>query len=160
MKKLFFAAALVASILIQPAFAQLSPLLDNYYGIKNALVSDDTKAAAGKAVDLLKAIDAVDMKSLPAKDHTAFMAVKDKLIFDAKNISGASDIELQRNHFTSLSSNMATLAKQTTLSQQPIYQEFCPMKKAYWLSNETAIKNPYYGSSMLTCGKVTATLKP
>jgi hypothetical protein len=34
------------------------------------------------------------------------------------------------------------------------------MKKASWLSSEAAIKNPYFGSAMLTCGKVTATLKP
>jgi hypothetical protein len=26
-------------------------------------------------------------------------------------------------------------------------------KGANWLSKENAIKNPYYGSSMLTCGK-------
>ncbi|MAQ74933.1 MAG: hypothetical protein CL613_01215 [Aquimarina sp.] len=31
------------------------------------------------------------------------------------------------------------------------------MKKAYWLSKEKDIKNPYYGSSMLTCGKVAET---
>ena len=29
------------------------------------------------------------------------------------------------------------------------------MKKAAWLSSEKQIKNPYYGSSMLTCGEVT-----
>ena len=28
------------------------------------------------------------------------------------------------------------------------------MKKAYWVSQESEIKNPYYGSSMLSCGKV------
>jgi hypothetical protein len=28
------------------------------------------------------------------------------------------------------------------------------MKKASWLSNDKAIKNPYYGSAMLTCGNV------
>ncbi|RYF82932.1 MAG: DUF3347 domain-containing protein, partial [Chitinophagaceae bacterium] len=36
---------------------------------------------------------------------------------------------------------------------------YCPMKKALWLSNEKAIKNPYYGSAMLTCGKVTETIE-
>jgi len=34
------------------------------------------------------------------------------------------------------------------------------MKKAVWLSNEKAIKNPYYGSQMLTCGKVVETINP
>jgi hypothetical protein len=34
------------------------------------------------------------------------------------------------------------------------------MKKAYWLSGDAAIKNPYFGSSMLTCGKVSTTINP
>jgi len=33
------------------------------------------------------------------------------------------------------------------------------MKKTYWLSNEAAIKNPYYGNAMLNCGNVTDTMK-
>lgn len=40
-----------------------------------------------------------------------------------------------------------------------VYYQYCPMKKAYWLSMEKEIKNPYYGSSMLTCGKVIETKK-
>ncbi|RYF87461.1 MAG: DUF3347 domain-containing protein, partial [Chitinophagaceae bacterium] len=43
------------------------------------------------------------------------------------------------------------------LSSQPIYLQYCPMKKASWLSSEKQIRNPYYGSSMLTCGEVTET---
>jgi hypothetical protein len=36
---------------------------------------------------------------------------------------------------------------------------YCPMKKSNWLSNEKTVKNPYYGSAMLTCGEVTGTIK-
>ena len=100
------------------------------------------------------------MAAIPAKDHATFMSLRDKLAFDSRHISESTDIHHQREHFTSLSANMVTLAKQATLSQQPVYEDYCPMKKAYWLSSETAIKNPYFGSSMPTCGKVAATLKP
>ena len=34
------------------------------------------------------------------------------------------------------------------------------MKKAYWLSNDITIKNPYFGGTMRDCGKVTNTIKP
>jgi hypothetical protein len=34
------------------------------------------------------------------------------------------------------------------------------MKKSYWLSADEAIKNPYYGNMMLTCGKVSETISP
>jgi hypothetical protein len=138
----------------------LNSILTSYYTLKDALVKDDSKAAAAAGGELLKSINSIDMSVIPTKDHQAFMSLKDKLAYDSRHISESSDIHHQREHFTSLSANMASLAKQAHLSQQPVYEEYCPMKKAYWLSSDTAIKNPYFGSSMLTCGKVAATLKP
>jgi Cu(I)/Ag(I) efflux system membrane fusion protein len=32
-------------------------------------------------------------------------------------------------------------------------------KGAYWLSNISKIKNPYYGKKMLTCGEVAQELR-
>lgn len=138
----------------------LSPVLTDYYSVKDALVSSDSKVAAEKAATLLKDIKGVDMASIPPKDHIAFMDLKDKLAFDARHISESTDLAHQREHFANLSANMVSLAKKARLSEQPVYQEYCPMKKSSWLSNDSSIKNPYYGSSMLTCGKVTGTLKP
>jgi hypothetical protein len=138
----------------------LSPVLTDYYNIKDALVSSDAKAAAEKAAAFVKNLDNIDMHAIPAKDHMAFMGLKDKLSADAHKISASSDLARQRESFAGLSANMVSLAKQARLSEQPVYQEYCPMKKTAWLSSDTAIKNPYYGSSMLTCGKVTGTLKP
>ena len=44
-----------------------------------------------------------------------------------------------------------------------VYYQHCPMynngKGANWLSKESAIKNPYYGSQMLTCGSTVETIK-
>lgn len=166
MKNIIFLAAIfvVGFATIQPVNAQqtnsLSPILNSYYGVKDALVAGDAKAAAAKAADMQKAVEGVDMKSLPMKDHMAYMSLKDKLSFDARHISESSDIAHQREHFAALSANMSAFAKQAHLSAEPVYQEYCPMKKSYWLSSDSSIRNPYYGSSMLTCGKVTGTLKP
>ena len=30
----------------------------------------------------------------------------------------------------------------------------CPMAKARWIQKGSAIKNPYYGNKMLTCGEI------
>ena len=142
-------------------FAQssgLSSILTAYYEIKDALVAGDAKAVASAAGGMLKAINGVDMTALAPKDHQAFMALQDKLAYDSRHISESSDINHQREHFTSLSANLFKLAKQARLSDQPIYEDYCPMKKAYWLSSDAAIKNPYFGSKMLTCGKVSTTL--
>ena len=158
MKNILLAAALLFS---HQLFAQNpSDILTAYYGVKDALTADDANAASARAGDLLTAIGKIDMSKLDGKAHTAFMGLKDKLAFDARHISEKKEIAHQREHFASLSANMMTLAKAVKLSQQPIYQEYCPMKKASWLSNDPAIKNPYYGNAMLTCGKVQTTLKP
>jgi hypothetical protein len=158
MKNILLAAMLLFSYQL---FAQTpSDVLTAYYGVKDALTADDANAASGKAGDLLKAIDNVDMSKLTEKDHKAFMGLKDKLSFDARHISEKKEIAHQREHFASLSTNMMLLAKAVKLSQEPIYQEYCPMKKASWLSNDQAIRNPYYGNAMLSCGKVQTTLKP
>jgi hypothetical protein len=53
---------------------------------------------------------------------------------------------------------MTVLAKAVKLSSEPVYQVYCPMKKANWLSSSKEIKNPYFGSAMLTCGKVVETI--
>ncbi len=166
MKKIFFIVAFFTTITAQYSFAQdntkatsLSQLLNSYYGVKNALVSSDAKAAATNAGELFKAINGVDMKTLSETDMNAFMPLQEKLAFDAKHISENNGIAEQREHFSSLSNNIYKLAKAVKLSAEPVYQEYCPMKKMYWLSSEAAIKNPYYGKAMLTCGKVTDTLK-
>jgi hypothetical protein len=140
--------------------ADLSPILTNYYQLKNALVAGDAVAAANAAGEMLQAINGVDLNSMASPDHTAFMALQDKLAFDARHISESKDINHQREHFEALSANLYKLAKQVKLSAQPIYADYCPMKKAYWLSGDMAIKNPYFGSAMPDCGKVAATIQP
>jgi hypothetical protein len=160
MKKFIIASVVLLAVSIQPLFAQVSNILPSYYAIKDALVAGDANIAAARAGELLKALDGVDMGKMPAKDHTAFMSVKDKLAFDARHISEKKEVGHQREHFASLSANMMVLAKSVKLSEQTIYEDYCPMKKATWLSNDQAIRNPYYGNSMLDCGKIKTTLKP
>ena len=46
---------------------------------------------------------------------------------------------------------------------QPLYHDHCPMynenKGAMWLSEMKEVKNPYYGSKMITCGTVEEVIK-
>jgi hypothetical protein len=157
--KIFF---LTMFLFVQAGAKPADPtsILTNYYQLKDALVAGDVAAAASAAGEMLKAINGVDMSSMTSADHTAFMALQDKLAFDARHISESKDINHQREHFMSLSANLYKLAKQVKLSSQPIYEDYCPMKKAYWLSGDAAIKNPYFGSAMPDCGKVAATIQP
>lgn len=162
MKKIFLAVALIATAWIKPGFAQSNQtqsLLTSYYDIKNALVNSDATLAASKANVFSKVMGSIDMKSIPKAEMTAFMGLQDKLEFDAKHISETKDISQQRQYFANFSANLFKLAKAVKLTNEPVYYDYCPMKKSYWLSDNAAIKNPYYGKQMLTCGAVKETLK-
>jgi hypothetical protein len=162
MKKIVSIVALTLS-LNTVAFTQegskLSGLLDNYINIKNALTTDDATKASTNATDYLKMLNAIDVKTLSVTEQKAFNPLKDKLSSDAKLIAEAKDINKQREAFVGFSNNMISLAKTAKLSTGDVFVEYCPMKKASWLSTEKAIKNPYYGSEMLDCGSVKETIK-
>lgn len=149
--------ALIATAFIQNSFAQDSTktqpaqLLNAYYKLKDALVGSNPTLAAANAEELIKAINGTDKQTLNDDARAS-------LLKDANTIFQSKDIKLQREKFATLSSNMFELAKTVKLSAEPVYQQYCPMKKASWLSNDKAIKNPYYGSAMLTCGSVKTTL--
>jgi len=157
MKKIITMLVLITTAFIQNSFAQddlkAQPiaLLNSYYALKDALVNSNAELAAAKAQEFLNAIDKTDQQTL--NDVT-----RETLVKDAGAISQSKDIKLQREKFATLSNGMFELAKSVKLSADPVYQQYCPMKKASWLSKDKAIKNPYYGSAMLTCGSVKTTL--
>ena len=133
-----------------------------YFELKDALVASDSKVVSEKANELLSSIDKVDMKSLKMDVHMVWMNVLKPLKEDAKVIASSNDIEEQRKQFISLSYNMYKIIK-IEKSETTVYYQHCPMankgKGANWLSKENEVKNPYYGSKMLKCGKTVETIK-
>ena len=137
---------------------QLQSVFDNYFSLKDALVKTDGKTAAAKSKELLTSIEAVKMETLKMDVHMVWMKVLKDLTADAKNISETQDIKKQRDFFKSLSKNTYELIK-VSKPTEAVYYQYCPMQDANWLSKENAVKNPYYGSQMLTCGKTVETIK-
>lgn len=155
--KTCFLFIIAATLLTQSLYAQHDgkgndPLFHAYLDIKDAFVSGDAVTASIKAGYFLKVLNETDSNSISQGNRNA-------LSKQSGSIAGFRDIKNQRESFQSLSANMYLVVKSSKLSVSPIYYAYCPMKKAYWLSSEAVIKNPYYGSSMLTCGKVEETLK-
>lgn len=140
---------------------ELSPVFDNYFLLKDALILSDANSAAVAATNLTKAIEAVKMDKLGHEEHMIWMKVMKGLSADAKAIADSKNIDAQRKNFSSLSDQMYTLAKSTKF-KNPVYYQHCPMynegKGANWLSKENQVKNPYYGSQMMSCGKTVETL--
>lgn len=120
-------------------------LLNNYLEIKDALVKSDAKKATLGSTQFIKTLAKID------KLDKAELAV---LTDAATKISKTSNIEKQRVAFEAMAEPMWKLVKASDSVTDKVYYDYCPMKNAYWLSLEEGIKNPYYGASMLTCGKV------
>lgn len=141
---------------------QLAAVFDNYFAVKDALVQTNGAMASEKSKALLTTIKAVKMDKLSMDVHMVWMKVLNDLQEDAEHISDTKDASHQRDHFMSLSKNMYALMK-VAKYEQPVYYQFCPMandgKGANWLSKDNTIKNPYYGSQMLSCGKTVETIK-
>lgn len=140
----------------------LDPVFNNYFDVKDALVQTDAASSSKNAAALLATIGDVKMDKLEMDVHMVWMKVLTDLKKDAKYIADSKDVSQQRDRFINLSKNMYALLK-ISKTETPIYYQFCPMandgKGANWLSKESVIKNPYYGSQMLSCGKTVETIK-
>ncbi|PKB00395.1 uncharacterized protein DUF3347 [Flavobacteriaceae bacterium MAR_2009_75] len=139
----------------------LSAVFDNYFALKNALVKTDGATASTSGKNLSTAINEVEMGKLSNDVHIIWMKILDNLKTDAQKIADTKETSQQRQYFTSLSKNLYEVMKISEQETKTYYQ-FCPManegKGANWLSKEETIKNPYYGSQMLSCGKTVETL--
>lgn len=141
---------------------QLKVVFDNYFVVKDVLISSDGNATSIASKELLTAINNVKMDKLDMDVHMVWMKVVNQIKKDTELISKSKDINKQRNHFATLSKDIYSLVKAAKY-EVPVYFQHCPMyndgKGANWLSKENAVRNPYYGSMMLTCGKTVETIK-
>ena len=118
-------------------------ILNHYLKVKDALVKSDLKSAAEHADSLHQSINTSD--SFPGKEH---------LLKEVQKMNDSKNIDTFRESFADVSAVLWKEIKNDPAIKDIIYYQYCPMKKMYWISREKAIKNPYYGSKMLTCGNV------
>ena len=141
---------------------QLKTIFESYFALKDALVKSDGKLVSTLAKDVLANINSVKMEKLSSEEHTVWMKVMSSLKSNTEKIVATTIIEKQRVVFMDLSANFYALLK-VSKQDYSIYYQTCPMyndgKGANWLSKENTVKNPYYGSQMLTCGKTVETIK-
>ncbi|MBW0176655.1 DUF3347 domain-containing protein [Sediminibacterium sp.] len=157
-KLLFFYFLLIAQIAVGQV-KHLNPVLKNYLEIKNELVSGNTANSKKAAVALKEFTDAASTKNMDTDAWKAFSQVKVKMSDHLSAFIAAKDIQQQREIFSGLSDLMIQLAKSISIGETELYVDYCPMKKVFWLSADKAIRNPYYGNMMLSCGNIKETIK-
>lgn len=136
-------------------------IVSNYLKIKNALTQDNSKAAASAGKQLVASLQSASSASLNDKQKKEFADIAEDAQEHSEHIGdNAGKIDHQREHFVMLSKDVADLIN-TFGAPQKLYQDFCPMyndgKGAAWISESKEIKNPYYGSEMLSCGSIKKT---
>lgn len=138
--------------------SKATAILDNYLQLKNALVADNSEKAATEGKKLFDAFAQFDSSSIAEAQKQEVTEIIDDAREHAEHISGNSGkMDHQREHFELLSKDVQDLIA-ITGTDRKLYQTFCPMynagKGGIWLSETKEIKNPYYGSKMLTCGSI------
>lgn len=129
-------------------------VLNDYFSLKNALVGDDNGKAKELGATLATSLGDFDASQYTDTQQSELKDIVEDAVEHAEHIS-ESDIAHQREHFKILSKDVTDMVA-ITGTENTLYQQFCPMYDggSAWLSMSKDVKNPYYGSQMLNCGKV------
>lgn len=132
----------------------MKSMLQNYLGIKNALIDGNSDKAAASSAAMFDSMKGFDKSLLTAEQKKIYDDIESDLKEHAEHIS-KSKLDHQREDFAMMSKDMYDMVKAfgagTTL-----YHDHCPMFKdgSMWLSESKDIRNPYYGEKMMDCGSV------
>lgn len=156
-------AASAPQFAVDAAFQkQLSAVFTSYVTLKEAFVATDAAKVKTEAATVASSLAGTDMKLLTGAAHNDWMTYSGAMDAALKEIQATDDIEAQRTAFKNLSDNLYKSIKAYGLGGVTAYYEYCPMAfndtGAYWLSDNSTIRNPYFGDKMLSCGSVEETL--
>lgn len=150
------------SITVQKSDA-VTPILDSYLELKDALVSDNSDKAAEAGKKLMGNLGDFDINAnANGKIKEVTDIIKDATE-NAEHISENADkMEHQREHLELLSADIKDLVA-ITGADRTLYEDFCPMyndgEGAAWISATNEIQNPYFGTKMQKCGRVQTEIK-
>lgn len=138
-------------------------IINGYLKIKNALANDKSKEATTAANDFEKAVSATNSSKIDSKLVDKYATITESAKKQAALIAtNDGKIAEQRTYFAILSKDITSLLA-TFGTSKKLYQDYCPMynegKNGYWISEIKEIRNPYYGSEMLSCGGMIKEIK-
>ena len=118
-------------------------ILDHYLKIQGELAKDSIKGVDEDAAAISKAVKGDEMKMLSPDVAT-----------QADTLAQAKDLKAARAAFKPLSASLVKYLADNKAGVGTYHEAWCPMVKASWLQTGTAIKNPYMGKQMLSCGEL------
>jgi hypothetical protein len=138
--RLLTMAAILCALVTVAASELPASVIDPYLRVHGLLASDTMEGVA----DTAKAIEAA---------ATALGANGAALTASAKKLAETTTLGQARAAFGDLSAALLDFAAKTKADLPgDLRVAFCPMNNKSWFQKEQEIRNPYYGSQMLTCG--------
>lgn len=127
-----------------PAAAKAEPTkiaLDAYLQIHDALAQDRVEGIAASA------------KTIAAQSKSFGANLQKQISAQASTLASAKDLAAARDAFKGLSEVLSRWATESKRTDVAVFR--CSMANASWLqrADQSAIRNPYYGSEMLACGE-------
>ena len=129
-----------------------------YIELEEALVSSDTAKANSAASTMLFLLNLTDE---PMNKEASAKVWKNHHDGYHKNLLAflrANDLQKKRLYFSRISEYLYSTFKSFDMEKEDIHLAYCPMafdkKGAYWLTDNHKIRNPYFGSKRLKCGRI------
>lgn len=150
---------------------QLTPVVENYLSLKEALVSGNSDEAT-KAVEILAdSVKAVSKKNLDKKAQNAWTKQSKTVLTQTKILLSTKEIAKQRKAFDPLSEAVVkTIMGFRHVMKDPLYvyfsQDALDRQGAYWIEAKQEPRNPYFGDTklkgadMLKSGELSETIPP
>jgi len=127
------------------------------YAIVGSALDHDKLPDASMITTLNNAVGNVDMKLLVGDAHMAWMTDLKELNAGVKEFGQAADFSAARRAFEHISIGLINATKRFGV-EDGVFEFHCPMafdnQGASWLQTTNAIRNPYFGASMLKCGEL------
>jgi hypothetical protein len=147
-KKILVAAALLAAASAVHASEATKAIVTSYVQIQTALAADKTAGVKPAAEAIAKQAESLGVAGQP-------------IVKAAKAVAAARNLNAARDAFGPLSDAVIAAAKADGWKDlSGVSIGFCPMVNRSWIQKDGAVKNPYYGSQMLTCGDLKDPKKP
>ncbi|MCC6622895.1 MAG: DUF3347 domain-containing protein [Deltaproteobacteria bacterium] len=133
------------------AVAALAPIFEHNDRIHAALAGDRADGVGEAGVAIAEA--ALAARRL-VTDHAALALLAD-VETRARALGRGGDLEAMRLAYGELSKPLVALASAAPELRGGRHVFMCPMARGYqkWLQVEPSLRNPYFGSKMLTCGE-------
>ena len=144
---------------------QFNQLLNTYYAMSGGFTKGNAGEADLAAQQLRYQLDSLDLKTLKADSMLIQTAQgsKESILAELNALTAEKDLENKRRSFQTISDALYDLVRIVQYNGATVYQLNCPMAfnnaGANWLSNDTIIKNPYFGEKMPECGSVVDSLR-